>query len=308
MPGYWTFSFTEAVVVPGSGTTYVTRNLKYDGTTLTEPLGTANIYYTGSADSSSFNVTFHYVNSTKYYEVGGSSNGTFSINTRDGPTGTLTQGSGSLIGYTDTSSTTNSNICFVAGTPVLTDQGSVSIERIDPLINTINGCRIVTVTKSVSTESHIICIRKDALGVALPSQDTYVSQLHKILYNGCMVKAMDLPFTEKVVYNGQLLYNVLLEQDGTMIVNNLVAETLNVKNNVAILYRHIVDNKLGLEEENRLVELLNKKMEQVNDFRKAFFSNIVFLITLDLLRLEGVKVPVTTESIIEAFFKQPIVV
>ncbi|MFY7884855.1 MAG: leucine-rich repeat protein, partial [Dolichospermum sp.] len=74
-------------------------------------------------------------------------------------------------------------ICFPAGTPVKTDQGIIAIEKINPAKNTIRGNKIVAITKTVTIEDKIVCIEKDALGSNIPSQKTFISRNHKILYN-----------------------------------------------------------------------------------------------------------------------------
>lgn len=40
----------------------------------------------------------------------------------------------------------------------------------------------------------------------------------------------------KIKNNGRILYNILMEKHDKMMVNNLVAETLDPKNSVAKLY------------------------------------------------------------------------
>lgn len=54
-------------------------------------------------------------------------------------------------------------ICFPAGTPVLTDQGEVPIEKIDKNKHTIRGQQIVDIIKSIPTNSYLVCIEKSSL-------------------------------------------------------------------------------------------------------------------------------------------------
>jgi hypothetical protein len=135
-----------------------------------------------------------------------------------------------------------SNICFVKGTPVLTDQGIIEIQDITNE-NTINNIRVKYITQTTTNDNFLVCIEKDAICENIPSQKTILSENHKLLYNGQMVKAENVT-TSRIPYNGEILYNVLLEENGVMLVNNLVCETLDINNVVALLYKH--PNKNGI--------------------------------------------------------------
>jgi hypothetical protein len=132
------------------------------------------------------------------------------------------------------------NICFPASAPVETDQGIVSIARIDPAFHTIQGVRIIDITKTVTNDTFLIRINKGALGENYPTKDTEISRLHKIQYNGKMIEAEwfvgRVDGVEQVPYSGDLLYNVVLAEPLTMRVNNLVCETLLPSNPIAKLY------------------------------------------------------------------------
>jgi alpha-tubulin suppressor-like RCC1 family protein len=133
-----------------------------------------------------------------------------------------------------------SNICFPASAPVQTDQGIVTIARLDPMLHTIEGMRIVDVTKTVTNDSFLVRIGRDALGKDYPVQDTVISRLHKIEYGGRMVAAEwfvgQIAGVEEIPYSGEPLYNVILAEPRTMRVNNLVCETLLPNNPIAKLY------------------------------------------------------------------------
>jgi hypothetical protein len=158
------------------------------------------------------------------------------------------------------------SICFPAGTPVVTDQGIIAIEKINSTKNTIRGKKIVAITKTVTIEDKIICIEKDALGSNIPSQNTLISRNHKLFYNKQMIKAkhlvgyVDGVFNKK--YNGEILYNVLLETYEKMIVNNLIVETLDPKNIVAQLY----NGNYTDEEKNSIIVNIN----QCAKYKKAY--------------------------------------
>jgi hypothetical protein len=163
--------------------------------------------------------------------------------------------------------TTNTPICFVAGTPVVTDQGKIAIEKINPLKHTIRGKKIVAITKTVTLEDNIVCIEKDALDTNVPSQKTLISRNHKLFFNKQMIKSkhligqVDGVYNKK--YNGEVLYNVLLETHEKMMVNNLIVETLDPTNVVAQLY----NGSLTVEERNIIVVTINR---YANEYKKTY--------------------------------------
>jgi len=132
-------------------------------------------------------------------------------------------------------------ICFPAGTPVTTDQGNVAIEKLNSHIHTIRGKPIVAITQTRPLQKHIVSIEKDALAKNVPSQTTEISLNHKVFYKGQMVKARDLvdvcEHVHFIPYNGETLYNVLLEEHDKMMINNLICETLSPKNIMAMISR-----------------------------------------------------------------------
>jgi hypothetical protein len=158
-------------------------------------------------------------------------------------------------------------ICFLAGTPVQTDQGSIDIEKINPSIHTIRGNKIVAITKTITIENSIVCIEKDALGLNIPSQKTYISRNHKLFFNKQMIKAKNLigqvdgVYNKK--YNGEILYNVLLNTHDKMIVNNLIVETLDPENIVAKLY----NGTYNLKEKNNIIADINNCAKE---YKKQF--------------------------------------
>jgi fructose-specific phosphotransferase system component IIB len=153
-----------------------------------------------------------------------------------------------------------SNICFLAGTPITTDQGNIPIEKIDTSIHTIRNKKIVAITKTVTQDKYLVCFEKDALGKNIPSQKTIISKNHKLFYNGKMRNAKeflkDFDMVTKVKYTGSALYNVLLEEHDKMMVNNLICETLDPENGVAKVYMAL--QKLDTEEEQQsLIQKIN---------------------------------------------------
>ena len=134
-----------------------------------------------------------------------------------------------------------SNICFPAGAPIKTDQGLVAIEKINTDFHTIDKQMIVDVTKTKTSDAFLVKFKKHALAKNYPIKDTVMSQKHKVLYNGKMCEAKSFLTTgfkkvEKVSYNGEVLYNVLLDKHGVMGVNGMVCETLHPEHVIAKLF------------------------------------------------------------------------
>ena len=165
-------------------------------------------------------------------------------------------------------------ICFPAGTKVVTNHGEVSIEKLNPDIHTIRNKRIVAITESRPLFTHIVSIEKDALGKNVPSVRTEISKEHNVFYKGKMRTAMCLVELCKgvveIAYNGEPLYNVLLEKHGHMMINNLVCETLHPENIMA----KICGGKYNSREQEKICEELNKiiKANNYQAYKKLYQS------------------------------------
>jgi hypothetical protein len=130
-----------------------------------------------------------------------------------------------------------STICFVAKTPVLTDtHGYVAIETLTDQHTLNGGKKILAITETFTPETHLSLIKAGTLGVGIPSIDTIMTHNHKVLYNGMLTEALYIPNSTSIEYNGQPLYNVVLEEYGTMTVNNMTVETLDPDNMVSKMF------------------------------------------------------------------------
>ena len=162
-------------------------------------------------------------------------------------------------------------ICFPRGTLVTTDQGNVAIELLKPDIHTIRGKSIVAITQTRPIFEYIISIDKDALGKNIPSVKTEISKEHKVFYKGEMVKAKDLvelcSGVKKIPYNGETLYNVLMEKHEKMMVHNLICETLDPDNIMAKICR----GKCSQAVKHKIYEELNAiiKTNNIPAYKKA---------------------------------------
>jgi hypothetical protein len=160
-------------------------------------------------------------------------------------------------------------ICFAASTPIQTDQGVMPIEKVNSDLHTINNKKVVAITKTVSLDKYLVCFEKDAIGDNVPSEKTVVSKNHLIYNNGQMIKAVDFVGkyrnVHKIKYDGDILYNVLLEKYDKILVNNLICETLHPRNAVAKWHNSL--SKLSVEEQTKIVKMHNDKAIQRHNWR-----------------------------------------
>jgi surface protein len=136
-----------------------------------------------------------------------------------------------------------SNICFPAGTLIKTDQGEVAIEQLQRGKHTLGRKAINHITQTISADKYLVRVGKDAFGKNKPTRPTVMSKDHKIEYEGMMVPVYrfleNLKDVTRVKYSREILYNVLLAEYGTMIVNNLRCETLEPTSPIGCLYRGV---------------------------------------------------------------------
>jgi hypothetical protein len=154
---------------------------------------------------------------------------------------------------------TVSNVCFPAGTPIQVDQGVFSIEKINPKIHTIDGKKIEGITKTVTKEKHLVCFEKHALKLNYPTRRTVTSCLHKVLHKGAMIEACNLVGKYRGVkfipYEGEVLYNILMETHEQVSVNRMICETLDPNNGMAKLFR--ICSNMPADEKARLISRVN---------------------------------------------------
>jgi len=136
----------------------------------------------------------------------------------------------------------SSNICFVGNTLVTTDQGDVYINSLIPGTHTIAGQHIAGITKTHYLEDSLVLFKRHALQINVPNRDTYTSMEHHIHHEKEVRSAHTFvnshgPFVVFVPYQGDILYNVILEgQDHRMMVHNMQVETLHPSNVIAKLF------------------------------------------------------------------------
>ena len=144
------------------------------------------------------------------------------------------------------------NICFLGSEKVETDQGKIRFDKLTTY-HTIFGKTIKKITKVFNSDASLIFISKHAFGNKIPNKNTYISRNHGVyldkkfievnklepqihpfildIAGKNIVRARNLIKMKKVMEVSRnkhdLLYNVLLEEHGKMVVNGILCETLN---------------------------------------------------------------------------------
>lgn len=161
-----------------------------------------------------------------------------------------------------------SNTCFPAGTRICTDQvTTVAIQDLDKRTHTIHGKKIVALTRVVlERNARLIKVPRGLLGTDMPDRDTLVSENHGIFSRGHWIKARHLAGVCTVPYEeGQVLYNVLLEQPGKMVANHMIVETLDPNNGIARLYRDLrFDDLPSVTQRAVLTEINHRRRRRVH--------------------------------------------
>jgi hypothetical protein len=135
-----------------------------------------------------------------------------------------------------------SNICFPAGTPVTTDQGTFPIEVLIPMEHTLFGRPIQSITKTYSSDKELVVFEPDSLSSGAPTHRTVMTLDHRIFYNYKLVEAFQfltrqLSGVYLIPYNGEPVYNVFLDEHICMKVNGLMVETLDPSNPIGKAFK-----------------------------------------------------------------------
>ena len=169
-----------------------------------------------------------------------------------------------------------SNICFPANTPITTDQGIIPIDKINTRFHTINGNKIIAITKTISKDKYLVCFDKHSLKINYPNKKTIMSQDHKLYFNGKLTEASKFIGSfynvTKIPYDGNFLYNILMEKYDTVNVNNLICETLHPDNSIAKIFTE----NLITEYKNKIIVLNNSVIEKEYKINKQKRFNKMF--------------------------------
>ena len=169
-----------------------------------------------------------------------------------------------------------SNVCFLAKTPIVTDQGIIAIEKIEPEIHSIRNQKIVAITKTITNDKYLVCFEKNSMGDNIPCEKTIVSKNHLMFNKGQMIKAKEFvgkyDNVYKIKYNGEILYNVLLEKYDKMVVNNLICETLHPNNMISKLYTLLPN--YTLEQQYEIIEEYNKEYTKITKYMSNLSKSV----------------------------------
>ena len=92
-----------------------------------------------------------------------------------------------------------------------------------------------------------------------------MSKKHQVFYNGKMIEADkfvgNFENVYKIKYNGEILYNVLMETHSKIRANNMICETLHPTNVIAKLY----NNNLDENNKNNIIVIMNECINK-NDY------------------------------------------
>lgn len=153
-----------------------------------------------------------------------------------------------------------SNICFLGDTSILTNVGLIPISKIDKNIHTINKKKIVAITRTITSDKYLVKFKKGSLKTNVPNIDTIMSKDHMVFHDYKLQKAKEYLKINKnveiVKYNGETLYNILLENHDYVLINIMLCETLHPENMVAKIYRKINVVKLKLHKYIKILFLL----------------------------------------------------
>jgi len=144
------------------------------------------------------------------------------------------------------------NICFLGSEKVETDQGKIRFDKLTT-DNTIFDKTIKKIVRVINSDTSLIFIPKHAFGKKIPNKNTYISrnhgiyldkkfietnelepQIHPLILDIAgknIVRAINLIKLNSIIevprIKRDLLYNVMLEEEGKMTVNGILCETLN---------------------------------------------------------------------------------
>jgi hypothetical protein len=146
--------------------------------------------------------------------------------------------------------------CFTGNAKINTDQGIIELKNLNKNF-TINNKEIKGISKTTWPMTKIVVVEKGSLGSDLPNERTMVAPTHRYMFNGKLQPIMNFVNNENIYltkYKNEPLYNVILGENETMIVNGAEVESLDPNSLVAKLF----DNSMDDVQKKKLIKSLNK--------------------------------------------------
>lgn len=175
--------------------------------------------------------------------------------------------------YNSTHGVVLATACFTGDALVKTDQGLLKIKDVTTN-HTIDNKEIKGVSKTIYPQDKLVAIEKNAFGENKPNEKILVAPFHRFSIDGNLKTAVELVNNDSVYvtkYKQETLYNVILETQETMEVNNIVAETLDPNTLVAKLFDGSMENKQRNKVKKSLnayhKNLKNKPNKKLKDYR-----------------------------------------
>ena len=174
-------------------------------------------------------------NTTYKYEISNDNGNNYQTAVTGKTFGDSFTDSGIIIGFGGVESGVSidsGNICFLGDAIVETDQGNIPIKNITTK-NSLFGLKVSALIKVKNIDNYMILFKKNSLGKNSPSIDTFISKNHNIFINNNFVKAISLVNNKDImikIRGHDIMYNLLFNKYYTMIINNIIVETLHPKN------------------------------------------------------------------------------
>ena len=169
-----------------------------------------------------------------------------------------------------------STICFIGSTLIHCDQGYMKIKDINTKKHTIQGNKILAITKTSFAGKSLIKIEKDALGMNVPNRDTIMTEQHCIAYKNRLIESHKMLGEKitRVAYQGEIMYNILMESHKIILAHNMPVETLHPDNLIAKIYRDFNYGDLTPLRKLVIIKKVNtvmkKKMEALKNTQRMF--------------------------------------
>ena len=134
-------------------------------------------------------------------------------------------------------------ICFHENTLIQTDQGEVLIKNIT-CNHTIEGCKVIYLIKSPNIPSKVVKIEKHAFGLNKPNREIILTRNHIIII-GDQCNPIEYYLNNKkinLIHNKSDVYNIMLLNKKSIIVDNLTCEVMNLSTKQFNLFNTLIKN------------------------------------------------------------------